>query len=205
MEFILLLILIIVIVYFWQKNKKKKAEKEESVDPLDSQQMSIEKVQAGGLIKLTTVGENMDDYDVTISSRHVYREGGYEWFELEGDNGSNTVWLSVEKDDELEVTLAVKKSKLRVLGVSTKDLEEMENNNEGEIEYEDETFYYESSGEADFFKDGDMNNPEAFYYWEFENENGSRFISVEEWEDGDVDVTISLPVKQSQISVFSLK
>jgi preprotein translocase subunit YajC len=205
MEYILLLILIIVIVYFWQKNKKKKAEKEESVDPLDNQQMSIENVQAGGLIKLTTVGENMDDYDVTISRRHVYKEGGYEWFELEGDNGSSTVWLSVEKDDELEVNLAVKKSKLRVLGVSIKDLEEMENNNEGEIEYEDEKFYYESSGEADFFKDGNTNNPEAFYYWEFENENGSRFISIEEWEDGDVDVTISLPVKQSQITVFSLK
>jgi hypothetical protein len=199
-----LIVVIGIAVFFWNSNKKKKEEQAKANAP---KELSLENVGAGGVIHLRNVGPDMEEYDVTILSKGIYREGeSSEWYELEGDNGRQKVWISIEEDDGLDVTLTLRRLKLREIPINREDLDRMDETAEGEFEFEGETFYFEYSNEASYFADGNTSrdNEEFFYYWEFENDNEDKFITVEEWENGKFEITLSTPLKASQVQVYSL-
>lgn len=205
-----IIIIIGIAMFFWQKNKQKK-EEEAKRNVLEER--TLENVGPGGVIHLMNVGPEMEEYDVTILAKSVYREGesnraaNREWHELEGDNGRQKVWISIEEDDGLDVTLALRTLKLRDLPINRSDLDRMDEAAEGEFEFEGQTFYFEYSNEASFFSNGDTSpqNESFFYYWEFENEKEDQFITIEEWENGKFEITLSVPLKSSQIKVYSLR
>lgn len=191
-------------MFFWQRNKQKN---EQEAKRSSFKELTLENVGSGGVIHLMNVGPNMEEYDVTILSKGVYREGeSSEWYELEGDNGKQKVWISIEEDDGLDVTLALRTLKLRDLPINRSDLDRMDETADGEFEFEGQTFYYEYSNEASFFSNGDASreNESFFYYWEFENKKGDQFITIEEWENGKYEITLSVPLKSSQVKVYSL-
>lgn len=204
---IFLLVTVGVGIYIWQMyRKRKKIDQPTQHNPL-SDQLSLEHVGPGGMIRLMHVGKNMDEYDVNILSKSIYREGeNDEWYELEGDNGRSKVWISLERDDELEVTIATRKLKLRDLPINRHDLDDMDEKKEGQFVFEGKIYYYENSNEASYFRNGDVSqeNEEFFYYWEFETADEDEFITIEEWENGKFEVTVSYPIKESQIKVYSL-
>ncbi len=200
------LVIIGIAMYFWQRKKTKKPLEENKNSELGSE-FRLENVQAGGLIHLMNVGPNLEEYDVQILSRSVYREGeNYEWYELEGDNGRGKVWLSLQHDDGLDVTIATRKLKMRDIPIVRDDLDRMDDAAAGQFDFEGRTYYYDHSTEGSYFQGGDVSadSEEFFYYWEFETEDESQFLTVEEWENGRFEVTMSYPVKESQVKVFSL-
>jgi len=168
------------------------------------EELRLENVQKGGMIQLRGIGADMEDFDVSILSRHIYREGESTWYELEGDRGDSKVWLEFEEDDELEIAMKVQDIKLRNLGLARADLDRMDDKEDGQFEYEGEKYFYEDSGEAVFYRHGVEDNSEKFYYWNFENDKEDKFISVESW-DGELEASISVPIKNSQVTVYSLK
>lgn len=214
-----IIVIIGIAMFFWQKNKQKN---EQEVRRSIFKELTLENVGPGGVIHLMNVGPEMEEYDVTILSKSIYREGesnrnvsqsgmttlaaNHEWYELEGDNGRQKVWISIEEDDGLDVTLALRTLKLRDLPINRSDLDRMDETAEGEFEFEGQTFYYEYSNEASFFSNGNTSreNESFFYYWEFENKKGDQFITIEEWENGKYDITLSIPIKSSQVKVYSL-
>ncbi|MFP4089258.1 MAG: DUF4178 domain-containing protein [Cyclobacteriaceae bacterium] len=199
-----IIVITIIAVFFWNRNKKKKEEQAWANEP---KELALENVGPGGVIHLMNVGPDMEEYDVTILSKSIYREGeNTEWYELEGDNGRQQVWISIEEDDGLDVTLALRKLKLRELGINREDLDRMDKSAEGEFTFEGETYYFDYSNEASFFSEGNTSadNEDFFYYWEFENEDEDKYITIEEWENGKFEATLSIPLKTSQVKVYSL-
>ena len=209
MEIVLVFIILAVAVmtyFFWNANRKKK--KAELPDPTPgTDELHLDNVQQGGVIRLINVGENMDEYDVNIIARHVYRSDDAEWYELEGDSGTDKVWISLEEDDGLDVSLTLRKLKLRDLGISRNDLDEMDEKGEGEFEFEGKTYYYAGSEEVSFFRNGNVaeSNEEFFYAWDFESEDEESYISIEEWRDKSIEVSLAQPLKESQVQVYSLR
>lgn len=208
---IFFLVLIGIVVYFWQRNKKDnpgtRSGQLENGQDHSSQEFHLENVRPGGLIHLMNVGPLMEEFDVSILSRGVYRAGqNDEWYELEGEAAKGKVWITLEDDDGLDVTLATRKLKLRDLPIVRNDLDEMNENGDGEFEFEGKTYYYEVSAEASYFPDGNISpdNESFFYYWEFETSDSDEFITIEEWENGRFEVTLSHPIKESQVKIFSL-
>ena len=204
-ELIFFIIIIIgIAVFFWNRNKKKKEQEAKDNTP---KELTLENVGTGGVIHLRNVGPDMEEYDVTILSKSIYREGeSSEWYELEGDNGTQKVWISIEEDDGLDVTLTLRSLKLREIPINREDLDRMDETAEGEFEFEGETFYFEYSNEASYFADGNVSpdNEDFFYYWEFENDNEDKYITIEEWENGKFEITVSIPLKSSNVEVYSL-
>jgi hypothetical protein len=135
----------------------------------------------------------------------VYRQGGFKWHELECSAGDEKFWIEVEKDDELEISITLRKLKLSDLGVSKSELEKIDDTEEGTIDYDGTQYEYEDSGKAEFLRDGNTDDAEEFYFWDFESEDEQHFLSVEKWSDGSFEASYSEPLKASQISVFSLK
>ena len=207
MEIILVFIVLAIaalIYMFWKSKQTKKAG---LPDPATgNQELHLENVREGGVIKLINVGKNMDEYDVKITARHVYRSDAGEWHELEGDSGTDKVWISLEEDDGLDVSLTLRKLKFRDLDIMRNDLDDMDEKGKGKFVFEGKTYHYESSQEASFFKNGNVadTNEEFFYYWEFESDDEQSHITIEEWRDKSIEVTLSYPMKESQVQVYSL-
>ena len=171
--------------------------------PYSPDELRLENVTSGGVLHLTNVGPEMEDFDVKILARHIYREGESTWYELEGDKGDRKVWIEFEEDDELEISIKIQDLKLREIGISKSDLDRMDDDEEGEFDFSGEKFYYEDSGQAVFYKNGIEENAEKFYYWDFENDDGDKYISAESW-GGQMEASLSYPIRSNQITVYSL-
>lgn len=207
MSFVVLLLLVITggIGYLiFKQNQTALPAKKEPKRLYSKTDLRIENVGPGGVVKLTSVGPDMEDFDVNIVSKHTYHEGEYTWYELEGDRGDDKVWIDMEEDDDLELSIVLKKLKLRDLNVSKSDLERFDDDEKGNFTYEGEKFYYEDSDRAVFYRHSDDKNAESFYYWDFENDDGNKYISFEKWSDGSIEASYSVPIKPSQLTVYSI-
>lgn len=205
-EIVILLIIAFLVGYFiWNSMKKKRMYPEANVSkPYPKDELRIENVGPGGVIHLVHIGAEMEEFDVDIVARHLYRSGDYEWHEIEAESARGKVWIEMEEDDGLQLSITLKKLKLKDIGISKSELEEFRRNDEGEITYQNETYYFEESDRATFYHSGALNAGEEFEYWDFENNDGNKFISIEKWSDDSVDVSYSESVKDHQITVFSL-
>lgn len=207
MSFIVLILLIgggFYLFYMWKSSQKLKEQKVEDFTPYSKDELRIENVGSGGVIHLTNIGQDMEDFDVNIIAKHVYREGGDMWYELEGDRGTEKVWIELEEDDELEISITLKKLKLSDINISKSDLQRIDDKESGQIIYEGQKYSYDDSGSAVFLRYGEEKNKEKFYYWDFEAEDGKHFIGVERWENNSYDVSYSEAIKRSQIEIFSV-
>ena len=206
---ILVILLLIVIAggvayLIFRSNRATRPAENKPKKPYSESELRIENVRPGGVIHLTSIGPDLEDFDVHIVSKHTYHEGEYTWYELEGDRGDGTVWIDMEEDDGLDLSIVLRKLKLRELGLSNSDLERFDDQEKGHFTFENETYFYEDSDRAVFYRHSDDRSAEKFYYWDFENENGDKFISAEKWSDGSIDVSVSVPIKISQVTVYSL-
>lgn len=209
---ILMLLVVCGAAYYFMKKKKATQEtdanfKRQIATPpsYSKDDLRIENVEAGGLIHISGIGPELDEFDVSILAKHLYREGGSSWFELEGESEKGKVWIDLEVDDDLELAITLEKLKLRDIGLSKKDLDGIDDDEEGELSYKGVKYYYEDSDEATYYKYGNETEGERFYYWEFENDDSDKFIGIEKWSDGTYDVSYSEPIKSHQVTVYSLK
>lgn len=163
----------------------------------------IENVGPGGVFNLRGFGPNMEDLDVIVLARHLYREGGFEWFELEGESGDRKIWLTVVEDDELEISVVLRKLSLAELGLSKKQLKRFDKKEKGSFAFEGVEYVYDDSGDATFIRNGDQRSMEDFYYWDFDARDGKQSVTVEKWADGTYEVHVSQTIRASQITVYT--
>ena len=190
----------------WKGQKQAESEEEDpKTTRFNKNELRLENVKKGGVIHLRNIGPDMEDLDVNIISKHIYRQDDYAWYELEGDSGDRKVWIEYEQDDELEISVTLKKMHLRDIGINSTDLEKIKDEEEGSILYEGNKFFYEDSDHALFCRDGDYDNAEEFFFWDFETDAGDKYISIEKWSENKTEVTYSVPIKQNQVTVYSLK
>lgn len=172
-------------------------------DPFSS--LVIQKVEAGAVFELTNVGPEFEDFTLKVLAKHIYKQGNFSWFELECDKGGEKVWLDVEEDDELEVAIGLKRIGLEELGLDIESFPEQLKNKKINLLYEGKTYTLDEKGECIFCRHGDLAQSEPLTFWDFTCTDEQSFIGIEQWSDGTVDVTWSVPVKPSQIQVYSLK
>jgi hypothetical protein len=192
-------------VYFLQAGRQRDFEEGLGrFTPLQPMAPTIENVGPGGVIRLERVGPDLLDMDLKATAKHTYRQGSFRWYELELDKGEEEkLWLEVERDDYLELSLCVKMMDLRDVGLKPTDLEFMEKEDEGELTFEGERFFFEEAGSAVFHRNGVELVGENFQFWDFENKAGDKLIGVEKWDDDSYDVSLSVAIKPSQVEVYS--
>ncbi len=206
MQFFLFLLILAAIgaaFYFYRQSRKNAgdaAAKPSAKPPLD-----IRHVRPGGVISLRGAGPDLEDFDLVVDARHVYVEDGFEWFELEGMKGMEKVWVEVEEDDELEVSLSVRKLDLSDLGITPEDLDRMVKQDDGAIEHGGQRYEYDDWGEAVFYRNGQRQNGENLRYWDFESEDQTQFLSIECWGGRHYEAYLSESLRPSQIEIFSLQ
>ncbi len=206
--FVLILVVAGMGFYVWRHQKKEKAqgaEAQKPFKPYGQDELRIENVGPGAVIHLTGVGENMDDFDLKVISKHTYRQGECNWYELECDRGSEKVWIDMEEDDQLELVISLRELKLRDLNLTKQDLMRFDDDEDGSFKFEGHKYWLEDSDRAVFYRHSNDKEAEKLYYWDFEVERGGKYIGVEKWSDGSYDVTYGEDLKPSQVTVYSLR
>ena len=196
--FILLLIfsvvLIALIVYRNISLKK-------TITIVPENELHVLNLDKGGVFRLTGVGYSSEEINLKVLAKHMYRQGDYYWYELECDKGNGEkVWVEIEDDDETIVSIVLQKLTLRDIGLTSTDLDNIDEYERGDLRYNGEIFVYTDSDEATFYRFCDDAKSEKLYYWDFENGNYS--IGVERWGNREYEVSYSQSMKPSQITVY---
>jgi len=147
----------------------------------------------------------VNDLELKVIGRNLYMEGDYSWYELECvRNDGEKVWIDVDDDDDLVVSVVLKKLTMGDLSLSS-SLENIDENESGSVGYCGKVYHYIDSGDAKFYKRCDDSKVEKLYYWDFKC--GNFLVSVEEWknEEGKSDYACyySQVLKPSAITVYS--
>jgi hypothetical protein len=196
-----LILLIVAGVAFILWTLKGKRENTNS-DGSQSQVSGIRQVGAGNILLLSGIGEDIEDFDVVVQAKHLYVEEGFEWHELECERGAEKVWIEIEMDDELELSICRNQMSIEDAGFSVDDLERIERDDEGKLTVNGVKYTFEDWGEANFYRNQDRSRGERFKYWDFESKDGRKFLTVERWGQREYQVFLSEELRPSQYRIM---
>ncbi len=181
--------LALALMYF-KKQKQSGSQDPEGRDSMhhDDNDGSIRSADPGDLISIEAISDLSKDYKeivFEVRNRNRYESDGEQWFEYVGQVGDITYYIEWVEEDELVITGTSSRDryKLSDIGATEEDLARMDEDESDEnyIMFKGKKFFYESSGEVFFYKNG-KGGAEGFYLWDFISEEGREMISVEKWE-----------------------
>lgn len=161
----------------------------------------IEELKKGSFIKI--YGELF-----LIEDEYQYKASGDVWkeFQLFEIKTGNIKYLEVEKDDVISLCLTTKEIKRRNFPVSMDDVENMSEEEEGEIRLEGITYFYEDDYKAKFSRNG-SDRKEEVYLYEFESDN-REYLTIEEWQESNgeysYEIFLSKDLNLSAIEVLAI-
>mgnify|MGYP001352236522 CR=1 FL=1 len=146
-------------------------------------------------------------FEYDLRSWEVKKVYEYDWGhndftrEYKISDGSETFYLNVEEDDELELVLA-KKIKIRNI---QSDLPTLIRENEtppDTLVYEGKEFYLdeESPGYFRELPSDDDEDWEEFISWDYYDKSGKEVITLEQWDDRSFDASYGKTIKEFEIS-----
>ena len=186
-------------------------DKTDLVPRAEAIQLSIQDVGTGGCFEhlgCTYLIREKNHYEETSDDFNTKK--GYFIFELVClciDTG-DTVYFEWEYDDELEISITIDRFSFRNVKdekgapVDGDDLDQIARDKDAVV-VDGETFWYEDDWASVFARNG---REEKVYMYEFENEAGTKFLSIEEWQGAGKDeyrIYTSAPVPAGSLVIIS--
>ncbi|WP_102026782.1 DUF4178 domain-containing protein [Salirhabdus sp. Marseille-P4669] len=136
------------------------------------------------------VSYDLTDYEVV--GKISYRDHGYEWFAYQLLEGRNTIWLSAEMDDELELGI------YKTISLSVSEPYPKK------IEFDGKTYYLEEDGHAQVFGQGRSQqlNGRTVHYADYSDDQEENYLSVEAWGT-EVEVSLGYPIEEYEIKIIA--
>lgn len=164
----------------WNRLKKLISSQDNKV--LDSRDIS-------NLITGDVVSIESTDY--VIEGLIVYNDSGWKWREYKLKDGHSTYWLSVEEDDDLEISLF-------------KEISPFIKSPEDKIVYEGkEYFMYEGSDARVEYVQGkiSLQTGSPLDYFEYADKKDTAYLSVEIW-DGEIEMSVGRKIPSYLVEVY---
>lgn len=159
----------------FQKKENKEVVKER--DPLS--------IEVGDIVVYDLI-----DYEVV--GKITYRQDAYEWISYQLLEGRNTIWLSAEMDDELE------------LGIYKNIPLSVQKPYPQQLEYEGRAYYLDEQGQARVVGEGRSRNVNGrmISYAEYYDEAEESFISIEDW-GSELEASIGSEIEEYEIKIIA--
>lgn len=144
------------------------------------------------------------DYD--MKSWQVKEVGEYDWGnnnfsrEYKLNSGDDVVYLSVENDGELELSIS-RNIKMHKLGDNIIDETIKNNKPPSKIIYKNKTYYFDEDC-AGFYNNVTKgeDNWEELINWEYYDDKEENIISITQWGEREFDASIGKIIKEFEIS-----
>jgi hypothetical protein len=171
----------------------------------DLANLKITDARTGDTLSVTGAAEDFSDIDFTVDRRELYEAGSRRWTELSGMRRDRRIYLEVHSEDTIEVQGNFDGRRITIdeLGVSEADLGEIDQrqNPSDFLDFEGKFWLYRMSREMGIFAEG-RDTGRGFYGWQFQEQNGKRFLSVRKFEGEPFVASIWVRVEPSDITVF---
>lgn len=190
-----------VLTMFFKKSEPDRPPKPQQ----DLANLKVDSAKVGDSVSIAGAAEDFTDVDFTVDHRKQYESGRKQWFELSGMFRERRVYLEIFSDEETEVRAALdgKKLTLDQLGLAEEDLAAMDErqNPSDSFEYGDAVWMYRASREVGEFREGESIG-NGFYRWDFEEENGKRFLYIKKPQGEPFTATVLRKLNPGDISVY---
>lgn len=182
--------------------KKKKGRSSDSL----ATDESIRSAGVGDVVVIAGYSLTLGDayFIVELVSRYESPVGkAYELMGVEGDRRVAINWT----DDSGGLFISVAEQDapmgLSALGVTEEELGRMDESHsiDNSLIYDGETYFYRNSHQVTYYKDNGHEG-EAFWGWEFSNDEGKKMISVVKWDEVPFEVYTSKAVSPDMVSVY---
>lgn len=134
---------------------------------------------------------NIEETDYEVFGVLHLNDHGWKWVEYKIKDGRQTYWLSVEQDDDIEISLYKE-----VVAITTEPTKV--------FEYKGDTFYMQEGSDAKIEDvSGKLNvvKGETIDYYEYSTEDGSKLLSIEIW-NGEVEMSIGRTIEDYNIEIY---
>ncbi len=170
--------------------KRNKEEANNNVDPISD--TTLKNMNKGWYVDYDT-----KTWEVVSASYYDWGAGdlSYEWQLTSYDD---TIYLEREEDDE-DIWSISRKVPLSQLGsnIKTHILEHEDPPNQ--IDFKGKTYYLSESGGGHFYQDK-KSAQKNILNWDFEDESGENFLSIEQWGEDDFEASIGHVVFEYQFT-----
>lgn len=167
-------------VTIWNRMKKLlSSQKEKTVQSRD-----ITNLIVGDIVSI-------DEIDYTVDGIIVYNDSGWIWKEYKIKDGNHTYWLSVEEDDDLEVSFFY-------------EITPFLKKPEDKITYEGIEYHmYEGSDAKVDSVQGKINLSVGtpLDYFEYADKKDQAYLSIEIW-DGEIEMSVGKEIPMYLIEVY---
>jgi hypothetical protein len=202
LEAILGVLLAIVLMNLFKKHPTPPA----ATGPVeDLANLKASDARVGDSISISGVGDDMTDLDFTADRSIWYQAGARQWFEVGGPYRNRRVSMRVASNEEVEVSVHTdpRKVALEDLGLSEDDLAQLDErqNTADNFEFDGKLWLYVLSREAQS-KRSDLPQPEAFYYWEFRQQDGPGILAVRKAEGEPFSITLYSGIPAGDVTVY---
>ena len=190
MELIIVLVgVLVAIAAIWALFLRKKESDHVQSPP------TLDDVKPGGVIVIKGI-------EYLVEQRNRYTEEDGEWLELKltGDEGQ-TYWIDWQDRGGLNVSLT-RETPFATLGLTPEDLATFDDEETGSFDFDDAIYYFTASGESQLYEN-DGSESEAFYYWNFEDEEHENVINVARWSGGTYEAAVGSYIKVSDVDIYS--
>lgn len=142
------------------------------------------------------------DYDLKtweVVARHTYDWGqGDVTREWQLKSADDTLYLERESDDEEEWSVSRPIPFARLGEAVRSHIRENEDPPE-EIEFEGVTYYLDSFGGGQFFRNGEGPGRELLA-WDYEDEEGDNYLAIEQWGEEEFEAAVGGPAESYQFT-----
>lgn len=142
------------------------------------------------------------EYDLRtfeVLETYTYDWGDEEFSkEYKVTDGNKTLFLSVEEDDELEISLS-QKTKVRHIKEDLPEFIKQHETAPTSLTFEGRTYYLEGEYPG-FFNDEKNDEWLEFITWEYYDESEENIISIEQWDENEFEASYGIIVAERNIS-----
>ena len=172
---------------------------------LDLANLKITEARLGDLISISGAGEDFSDLDFKVDRYNQYEAGRKRWMELGGIYRERRVYVEVEDEDELEVSVTLHPNQLALedLGLNEQDLADLDErqNTADTFEFDGKVWNYRFSKEIVLVRDGQARGT-GYYMWEFREDGGKRLLTVRKGEGEPFTASVATRVNPGDVTVY---
>ncbi|GAA0178339.1 hypothetical protein SH2C18_14100 [Clostridium sediminicola] len=134
---------------------------------------------------------SIEEVDYEVQAILTFNDHGWKWIEYKIKDARKTYWLSVEQDDDIEISLYEE-----VVAITTEAPRT--------YEYKGITYYMQEGSDAIVERvQGKINvvKGEEVDYYEYADEDGEHLLSIEIW-NGEVEMSVGRPIEDFNIEIY---
>ena len=189
-----IIILIVAFVWLWQSKKTESSAPAEELD--------LNRLDVGGVVLIQSI-------EYFVEQKNRYASNGEEWFELKlsGMEGEAS-WLGWQTDIPVNenptfpsITLT-QEIDFDQLNLSSEELAQFSQDQSGRFDYGEAIYYLRRSGEDCLYENCHARG-QSFYFWDFEDEEHEKVISVQQWGQHSYEASVGRFIRPSEVDIYS--